>query len=101
MSPLFLFTLLIPEIIVHDVSFAFIRVKQVKYSFFKGRLRVGGENPLFANSVRVFEHVSTTKTTHSTSILRSSFAASAFTDAFFVYHSRISCGCFFQKKYFY
>lgn len=37
MSPLFLFTLLIPEIIVHDVSFAFIRVKQVKYSLFHGR----------------------------------------------------------------
>ena len=37
MSPLFLFTLLIPEIIVHDVSFTFIRVKQVKYSLFHGR----------------------------------------------------------------
>ena len=37
MSPLFLFTILIPEIIVHDVSFTFIRVKQVKYSLFHGR----------------------------------------------------------------
>ena len=37
MSPLFLFTLLIPEIIVHDVSFAFIRVEQVKYCLFHGR----------------------------------------------------------------
>ena len=37
MSPLFLFTLLIPEIIVHDVSFAFIRVKQLKYCLFHGR----------------------------------------------------------------
>ncbi len=36
MSPLFLFTILIPEIIVHDVSFTFIRVKQVKYSLFMG-----------------------------------------------------------------
>ena len=36
MSPLFLFTILIPEIIVHDVSFAFIRVKQVKYCLFHG-----------------------------------------------------------------
>ena len=30
----------------------------------------GGEIPAFAHSARVFEHVSTTKTTHSTSILR-------------------------------
>ena len=36
MSPLFLFTILIPEIIVHDVSFTFIRVKQIKYSLFMG-----------------------------------------------------------------
>ena len=28
MSPLFLFTILIPEIIVHDVSFTFIRMVQ-------------------------------------------------------------------------
>ena len=34
MSPLFLFTLLIPEIIVHDVSFAFIRVQEVKHCLF-------------------------------------------------------------------
>ena len=70
------------------------------YSFFKGRLRVGGENPLSANSVRVFEHVSTTKTTHSTSILRSSFAASAFRDAFFVHCSRILFGYFSKKSTF-
>ena len=37
MSPLFLFTILIPEIIVHDVSLTFIRVKQVKRSLFHGR----------------------------------------------------------------
>ena len=66
------------------------------YSFFKGRLRVGGENPLFAHSVRVIKQLSTANT-----ILRSSFAASAFRDAFFVYYSRISCGCFFPKKHFY
>ena len=45
------------------------------YSFFKGRLRVGGENPLFAHSVCVFKYVSSAQT-----ILRSSFATSAFTD---------------------
>ena len=37
MSPLFLFTILIHEIIVHDVSLTFIRVEQVKYSLFHGR----------------------------------------------------------------
>ena len=36
MSPLFLFTILIPKIIIHDISFTFIRVKQVKYSLFMG-----------------------------------------------------------------
>ena len=36
MSPLFLFTILIPKIIVHDVSLTFIRVEQVKYCFFMG-----------------------------------------------------------------
>ena len=55
-----------------------------------------GEISRFAHSVRVIKQLSTANT-----ILRSSFAASAFTDAFFVYHSRISCGYFSQKKYFY
>ena len=59
-------------------------------------LVMGGENPLFAHSVCVFKQLSTANT-----ILRSSFAASAFTDAFFVYYSRIVFGYFSQKKYFY
>ena len=96
------------------------------YSFFKDRLRVGEmkkcleqhfeycarrvptlrserntQNKKYsASSLCVFEHVSTTKTTHSTSILRSSFATSAFTDAFFVYYSRIVFGYFSQKSTF-
>ena len=65
------------------------------YSFLKGRLRVEGENPLFAHSVCVFKHVSSAQT-----ILRSSFAASAFADAFFVYYSRIVFGYFSQKSTF-
>ena len=47
---------------------------------------------MFAHSVCVFKHVSSAQT-----ILRSSFATSAFTDAFFVYYSRIVFG-YFSKK---
>ena len=91
------------------------------YSFFKGRLRVGEmkkclewhfeycarrvptlrserntQNKKYsASSLRVFKHVSTANT-----ILRSSFATSAFRDAFFVYYSRIVFGYFSQKSTF-
>lgn len=96
------------------------------YSFFKGRLRVGGEKILcslrvilYMGSPQIFNFWGERKQqspndasvihcdllaereSSAQTILRSSFAASAFTDAFFVYHSRISCGCFFQKKHFY
>ena len=54
MSPLFLFTILIPEIIVHDVSFTFIRVKQVKYSLFHGRDRTSSLSKQGSQKVRDF-----------------------------------------------
>ena len=54
MSPLFLFTILIPEIIVHDVSFTFIRVKQVKYSLFHGRERTSSLSTQGSQKVRDF-----------------------------------------------
>ena len=91
------------------------------YSFFKGRLRVGEmkkclewhfeycarrvptlrserntQNKKYsASSLCVFKHVSSAQT-----ILRSSFATSAFTDAFFVYYSRIVFGYFSPKSTF-
>ena len=91
------------------------------YSFFKGRLRVGEmkkclewhfeycarrvptlrserntQNKKYsASSLRVIKQLSSAQT-----ILRSSFAASAFRDAFFVYYSRIVFGYFSQKSTF-
>ena len=93
------------------------------YSSFKGRLRVGGEKILcslrvilYMGSPQIFNFWGERKQqspndasvihcdllaereSSAQTILRSSFAASALADAFFVYHSRISCGCFFPKK---
>ena len=96
------------------------------YSFFKGRLRVGGEKILCAlrvilymGSPQIFNFWGERKQqspndasvihcdllaereSSANTILRSSFATSAFTDAFFVYYSRIVFGYFSPKKYFY
>ena len=61
--------------------------------FFQRPLTRGEEIPQSALFVRVFKHVSSAQT-----ILRSSFAASAFRDAFFVYYSRIVFRYFSKKK---
>ena len=63
------------------------------FFFFQRPLTRGEEIPQSALFVRVFKHVSSAQT-----ILRSSFAASAFRDAFFVYYFRIIFGYFSQKK---
>ena len=80
------------RVLLFRVFFCDSLVYHPQYPFFPSN---GGENPLFAHSVCVFKQLSTANT-----ILRSSFAASAFTDAFFVYHSRIVFGYFSPKSTF-
>ena len=63
--------------------------------FFQGPLTRGGEIPRVAHFVRVFKHVSSAQT-----ILRSSFATSAFTDAFFAIIPELYSGTFPQKSTF-
>ena len=77
------------RVLLFRVFFVFFMYIILNVHFF---LVMGGENLLFAHSVCVFKHVSSAQT-----ILRSSFATSVFTDAFFVYYSRIVFG-YFSKK---
>ena len=93
---------------VHSADF----FSNIFYSKSAHSVRVGEEIPLFARSsrviykvsalfVRVIKQLSTTKTTHSTSILRPSVATSALADAFYVHYSRMLFGYSCEKHPFF